>query len=122
QAYGLRAFYYYTLLKTWGAVPIILEPFEEIDPAGLSKARSPQADVMAQVKSDLAASLSAFGSDDSFWEGKKIFWSKAATLTLKGDVYIWSGNLLGGGTADFTEAKTALQQIPSFGISLEPSL
>ncbi|MEO5788671.1 RagB/SusD family nutrient uptake outer membrane protein, partial [Gelidibacter sp.] len=26
QAYGLRAFYYYTLLKTWGSVPIILEP------------------------------------------------------------------------------------------------
>lgn len=122
QAYGLRALYYYTLLKTWGAVPIILEPLTEVDPVGLSKPRSPQADVMAQIKSDLAASLSSFGSDDSFWEGKKIFWSKAATLALKGDVYIWSGNLLGGGTADFNEAKTALQQIASFGISLEPSL
>ncbi|HUH29155.1 RagB/SusD family nutrient uptake outer membrane protein [Gelidibacter sp.] len=122
QAYGLRALYYYTLLKTWGAVPIVLEPLTEVDPVGLSKPRSPQADVMAQIKSDLAASLSSFGSDDSFWEGKKIYWSKAATLALKGDVYIWSGNLLGGGTADFTEAKTALQQIASFGISLEPSL
>lgn len=122
QAYGLRALYYYTLLKTYGAVPIILEPLTEINPEGLSRARSPQADVMAQVKSDLAASLSSFGSDDSFWLGKKIFWSKAATLALKGDVFIWSGNLLGGGVSDFTEAKTALQQISSFGISLEPSL
>ena len=122
EAYGLRALYYYTLLKTWGSVPIILEPLSDVNPDGLSKARSPQADVMAQIKSDLAASLSAFGSDDSYWLGKKIFWSKAATLALKGDVYIWSGNLLGGGNADFTEAKTALQQIPSLGISLAPSI
>ncbi|WP_034044603.1 RagB/SusD family nutrient uptake outer membrane protein [Wocania ichthyoenteri] len=122
QAYGLRALYYYTLLKTWGDVPIILEPFTDVDPAGLSRARSSQTEVMAQIKSDLAASLSAFGSDDSYWEGSKVFWSKAATLALKGDVFIWSGNLLGGGSADFTEAKTALQQIASLGVSLEPSI
>lgn len=122
QAYGLRALYYYTLLKTWGDVPIILEPLKEIDPSGLSKPRSPQADVMAQVKSDLTASLNAFGQDESFWLKKKIFWSKAATLALKGDVYIWSGNLMGGGDADFTEAKSALQQISSMGVSLEESL
>ncbi len=122
QAYGLRAFYYYTLLKTWGGVPIILEPLRDIDPSGISKARSPQADVMAQIKSDLAASLSSFGSDESFWLGTRVFWSKAATLALKGDVYIWSGNLMAGGTADFTEAKTALEQISSLGVGLAPSI
>lgn len=122
QAYGLRALYYYTLLKTWGDVPIILEPLTDFDPEGISRERSPQSDVMALIKSDLAASLSQFGADDSYWEGTKIFWSKAATLALKGDVYIWSGNIMGGGAADFTEAKTALQQIGSLGISLEPSI
>ncbi|WP_086478205.1 RagB/SusD family nutrient uptake outer membrane protein [Arenibacter amylolyticus] len=122
QAYGLRALYYYTLLKTWGDVPIILEPLTDVDPNVLAKERSPQSEVMELIKSDIAASLSAFGSDDSFFEGKKIYWSKAATLTLKGDVYIWSGNLMGGGTADFTEAKNALEQIASLGVSLEPSI
>lgn len=122
EAYGLRALYYYTLLKTWGDVPIILEPLTTVDPSTLVKERSSQNDVMAQIKSDLAASLSAFGSDNSFFEGQKIYWSKAATLALKGDVYIWSGNVLGGGNADFTEAKTALQQIASLGVSLEPSI
>ncbi len=122
QAYGLRALYYYTLLKTWGDVPVILEPFTDIDPAGLSRERSSQNEVMTVIKSDIAASLNAFGSDNSFYQGSKIFWSKAATLALKGDVYIWSGNLLGGGSADFTQAKTALQQIASLGVSLEPSL
>lgn len=120
QAYGLRAFYYYTLLKTWGGVPIILEPIEEVDPASLSKPRATEAEVMAQIKADIEASLSTFGSDNSYWEGNKNFWSKAATLALKGDVYIWSGNLMGGGAADFETAKSALQQIASLGVNLEP--
>lgn len=121
QAYGLRALYYYTLLKTWGDVPISLEPVTNIDPSNLSKPRSPQSEVMAQIKSDIAASLNAFGSNGSFYQGTRVYWSKAATLALKGDVYIWSGNLLGGGTADFNEAKTALQQIAPLGVSLAPS-
>lgn len=122
QAYGLRAMYYYTLLKTWGDVPIILDPLGTVDPATLSRARSPQSEVMAQIKLDLTASLTAFGSDNSFFEGTRVYWSKAATLALKGDVYIWSGNLLGGGAADFTEAKTALQQIAALDVSLAPSI
>ncbi|MEZ4771970.1 MAG: RagB/SusD family nutrient uptake outer membrane protein [Bacteroidia bacterium] len=122
QAYGLRALYYYTLLKTWGDVPIILEPLTTIDPSALSKARSSQSEVMNLIKADLAASLSAFGSDESFFQGTRIYWSKAATLALKGDVYIWSGNLLGGGAADFAEAKAALQEIASLGISLAPTI
>lgn len=122
QAYGLRALYYYTLLKTWGDVPIILEPLTTVDPAALSKSRSPQSEVMNLIKSDIEASLSAFGSDGSFFQGSRIYWSKAATLALKGDVYIWSGNLLGGGASDFNEAKSALQEIASLGVSLVPNI
>lgn len=122
QAYGLRALYYYTLIKTWGAVPISLEPLKDVDPASLSKPRAPQSEVMSLIKSDLQASLSAFGSDNNFFEGSKSYWSKAATLALKGDVYIWSGNLLGGGNADFTDAKSALQEIATLGVGLEPSI
>ena len=120
QAYGLRAFYYYTLLKTWGAVPITTESLRDIDPASLSKPRSSEQEVMDLIKSDLEISLEHFGNDASFWNGKRIYWSKAATLALKGDVYIWSGNLLGGGASDFNTAKNALSQIASMGVSLEP--
>ena len=122
QAYGLRALYYYTLLKTWGGVPIILEPIADVDPASLSKARSSKEEVMAQIKADIETSLSTFGSANNFWEGNRNFWSKAATLALKGDVYIWSGNLMGGGASDFEAAKTALQQVASFGLALEPNI
>lgn len=121
QAYGLRALYYYTLLKTWGDVPIITEPLDNVDPSSLSKPRSSQTEVMALIKSDLEASLSAFGSDDSFFNGSRVYWSKAATLALKGDVFIWSGNLLGGGTSDLTTAKSALEQIAALDVELVPN-
>lgn len=122
QAYGLRAYYYYTLLKTWGEVPIITEPLTDVNPENLSRARSSQEDVMNLIKSDIAASLNAFGSDDGLFQGNVVYWSKAATLTLKGDVFIWSGKLLGGGDADYNEAKNALEQVGDLGFNLALSL
>jgi hypothetical protein len=121
QAYGLRAMYYYTLLKTWGAVPISTEPISNIDPSVLAKSRAPQTEIMSLIKSDIKVSLEQFGNDNSFYGGSRNYWSKAATLALKGDVYIWSGNLLGGGSADFTEAKTALIQIATMDVKLAES-
>ncbi len=121
QAYGMRAFYYYTLLRTWGDVPISTIPFTEENPESLSKPRSAASEVMALIKADVQRSLDAFGDDDSFWEGQRVYWSKAATLTLKGDVFLWSGNLMGGGDADFNEALSALSQVAAMDVELLPS-
>lgn len=119
QAYGMRAFYYYNMLRTWGGVPITTEPQFNIDPANVSRARASKKEVMALIKDDLESSLSFFGDDGSYWNGKRIYWSKAATLALKGDVYIWSGNILDGGNSDFNTAKKALQQIAALDVALE---
>ncbi|WP_372652798.1 RagB/SusD family nutrient uptake outer membrane protein [Draconibacterium sp.] len=116
QAYGLRAQIYYTMVKAWGDVPINTEPLLEVDLLALKKPRSPKTEVMQQIKSDIERSLEYFGSDNSLWLGKQTYWSKAATLALKGDAYIWSGKVLGGGNSDFTEAKAALQQIDGFNL------
>ncbi len=116
QAYGLRAQIYYTMVKAWGDVPINTEPLLEVDLLALKKPRSPKTEVMQQIKSDIAKSLEYFGNDNSLWLGKQSYWSKAATLALKGDAYIWSGKVLGGGNSDFNEAKSALQQITNFGL------
>ncbi|NJB87628.1 hypothetical protein GGR26_003412 [Lewinella marina] len=118
QAYGLRAFYYYTLLKTWGAVPLTTEPLATTDPEGLSKPRALESEVMAQIKADLEASLQFFGDDGSFWNGQRIYWSKAATLALMGDAYLWSGTLLNGGADDYREAKAALLAVGDLDVGL----
>lgn len=118
QVYGLRAFMYYTMLKTWGKVPITTEPLVDVNPGELARARAPRDEVMQLIKDDIENSLNAFGDNNSFWNGKKTYWSKAATLTLKGDVYIWSGNILNGGQSDFAEAKSALEEVTAMGFEL----
>lgn len=114
QVYGIRAQIYYTMLKAWGKVPISTEPLTEVDLAKLKKSRAPQNEVMQLIKNDIARSLEYFGDDNSLWLNKNTYWSKAATLVLKGDVYLWSGKVLGGGEADYLEAKAALQSVSGF--------
>lgn len=122
QVYGIRAHIYYTMVRAWGDVPITTEPLLKVDLEQLKKPRSPKSEVMQLIKADIAKSLEYFNGDNSLWQGKKVYWSRAATLALKGDVYLWSGKVLGGGNADFTEAKTALQEITGFELVSYSSL
>ena len=117
QAHAIRAYYYYQLARTWGDVPIILVPMSDFNPEGLSVIRNPVTEVLDVVKKDIETSLTYFGSDNSFFKGKNTYWNKNATLALKGDVYLWTGKLYGGGNADYTIAKTALEAIQD--VSLE---
>lgn len=111
SAYGMRAYLYFNLLRSWGDVILVTEPTSGagLDIANLAKAASPATEVMAQIKKDIEASEQAFADDNSYRLGK-YRWSKPATLALKGEVYLWSGNLMGGGPADLNTAKTALIQ------------
>jgi hypothetical protein len=120
-AYGMRAFYYFQMVRTWGDVIIKTEPTTSIDVSSLAKAASPAADVMKLVKDDIDKSINSFGSDYTF-KNTKSYWSKGATLMLKAEVYLWT-SYRGGGTADATVAKAALTDIQAnvSGLSLLPS-
>ena len=109
EAYGMRAFYYFQMLRTWGNVVIQTEPVTSIDVASLAKAASPEAEVMQLVKSDIDSSVNNFSTDYSF-RSTKSFWSKSATLMLKAEVYLWTAHR-NGGTADASVAKNALADI-----------
>ncbi len=117
QAHAIRAYYYYQLARTYGDVPIILVPMTDFNPEGLSVIRNPVTEVLDVVKKDIETSLTYFGSDNSFFKGKNTYWNKNASLALKGDVYLWTGKLYGGGNADYTIAKTSLEAIQD--VSLE---
>ncbi len=112
EMYGIRAYVYYTMLKTWGAVPLTTEPVSTISNAAETyKRRSAQDTVMQQVKNDIEKSLQLFNGNNTFPSGNRVFWNRVASLALKGDVYLWSGANMGGGSADFTTAKTVLQEV-----------
>lgn len=122
EAYGLRAFLYFHLLRSWGDVILTTEPTlgSELDVSNLAKEASPAQEVMNQIKSDIDASLNAFGGDYSYKYGK-CYWSKTASLMLKGEVYLWSGRQMGGGAGDYNTAKAALQDVQKNGnVSLLP--
>jgi hypothetical protein len=111
MCYGIRAFYYFQIYRSWGNAIIQTDPVtgSTIDLANLAKAASPQADVMAFIKSDIDLSANSFGSNYTF-TGAKTFWSKSATLMLKAEVYLFTSSH-GGGTADATTAQAALTDI-----------
>jgi starch-binding outer membrane protein, SusD/RagB family len=118
QAYAMRAYYYFHLLRTYGGVPLRLEP--EVlngttDAVALRKARATEAEVVAAVKSDVNKSVTLFGTAAA--PADKSQWNLQAALMLKGEVYLWSAKVYNN-TADLAEAKTALNAIT--GPSLQP--
>lgn len=120
QAYGLRAYVYFHLLRSWGDVILHLDYTEgtSVNIGNMSKAASPATEVMTQIKNDIQSSEDAFGDDYSFKNGK-CYWSKAATMMLKGEVYLWSGRHMGGGNTDYTTAKNALESVKNANVTLQ---
>lgn len=116
QAYGLRAFYYFSLFRTYGGVPLITT-VELLDgkPSAekfYTERATPEA-TMAFIKEDINKSEQYFGSNNTH---SAYMWSKYATLMLKADIYMWSAKVSftdfsAKGTADLQVAKTALQGV-----------
>jgi len=127
QAYAMRGFYYFHLLRTYGGVPIVLEPEVlrgNIDAVTLRKARSTEAEVLAVVKAEVLAVVKAnadkavelFGTAAT--PADKSAWNPMAAQMLKGEVYLWSAKVYGT-TADLAVAKTALNA--ATGATLRPN-
>ena len=116
EAHTMRAFCYFLMVRTWGDVILVTEPTEGYDPSKIYKERSSVADVFILIKKDLDDALSLF-PDNNFTTGRNR-WSKPAANALTGDVYLWTGKVLGGGNADFTIALNALNEIESSDVAL----
>lgn len=118
-AYGMRAYLYFHLLRSWGDVILHIEGTNgsNIDIFDLAKAASPAAEVMQQIKNDVAASENAFNENYKFTKNRQ-YWSLAATKMLKGEVYLWSGRQMNGGNSDYTTAKNALEDVKKADVAL----
>lgn len=119
QAYAMRAYYYFHLLRTYGGVPVWLEPEVSngnTDAVALRRARSSEAEVLDIIKADVNKSIGLFGTSGA--PADKSQWNPLAALMLKGEVYLWSAKLYNT-TADLAEAKSALNAVT--GTSLLPN-
>ena len=106
--YGMRAFYYFQMYRTWGSVPITTTPIV-VNVANVNQAQSPAADVMTLIKSDIDQSVTSFAGNYAFMNSKG-YWSLSATLMLKAEVYLWTSSH-NSSTADATTALAALNTI-----------
>lgn len=126
QAYGLRSLYYFILYRTYGGVPLVKEPKVTEGVTGaesLYLARSSAKETLDFIKSDIRLSEEHFGEN---WMIKKSkgMWSKAATLMLKAEIYLWSAKVTTADQSpaegDIEKAGNALQQLTG-RFSLQPS-
>lgn len=102
QAYGLRAYYYFYLYRTFGGVPLETEPTVtegSIDITQLYKARSTPEETLAFIQGDINKSEAFFGKADK--KMSDIYeWSYYATEILKAKIYLWSAKVSTRGTTD----------------------
>jgi hypothetical protein len=119
QLYGIRAFYYFWLYRTYGGVPIITETkvLNGVTTAvPLYTARSTPKETLDFIKSDINKSEQLFGTNLTMLDRKSV-WSKYATLMLKAEIYLWSGKVTTGdqspapGNVDLNTAETALTEV-----------
>ena len=130
QAYGLRAFYYFQLYKTYGRVPLAKEPKVAIStPATAQDAYLPRTttekETLDFIKEDVNKSVANF-SGNYTTKMQKAQWSLAASQMLQAEVYLWSAKVKIDGaaptttTSDLAIARAAVEAvIPKY--SLQPS-
>lgn len=97
QAYTMRAYMYFCLVRVFGDAPLELIPTEGSNKEKL--ARSPKNEVLAQVIEDCETAISLFSSDN--WIDGKSRASKPAAYALLADAYLWKAKVLGGDSSDY---------------------
>lgn len=127
--YGLRAFYYFQLFRTFGGVPIVDSP--EVlsgvsSPSVLNKERSSEEQVYAFILNDVLESEKYFEGDKYTVNStdENSAWTKGATKMLKAEVLLWGCKVkpIGGSSvysknvsSDLTAAKAALNDVKGSG-------
>ncbi|WP_158275271.1 RagB/SusD family nutrient uptake outer membrane protein [Pedobacter sp. HMWF019] len=121
QAYGLRAYYYFHLYRTFGRLPLAKEPTVITNtPTTSQQAYLPRTktekETLDFIKSDVNQSVANFAGNYTT-KFQKAQWSLAASQMLKAEIYLWSAKVKIDGqapattVADLSTAKSAIDEI-----------
>lgn len=115
QAYTFRAKAYLTLTQMWGDVPVVLNPTESYDKTS-RPARSPAAEVMKQILSDVQTAIDLY-PEATIPDKNRL--SKPAALCLKAEALAWKYTVHGSNDQrDLTDAVAALEEVERCGVSM----
>lgn len=115
EAYFLRGLSYFYLVRNWREVPLVLIPYED-DQLSYSLPKSPEAEVLSQIKKDISAAIATGAAKEAFegeWEtkGRATIWALYALLA---DVNLWSGDYAGAVSACDAILKATSPHRPAF--------
>ena len=120
ETLGLRAWFYFHLLRIIGDTPLMLDAITTDNVPLLP--RSPSTDVMQQIQADIDGALTQLTSSGNFsktaFPSTKYRFSYAGLQALKADAKLWSAKVLAGGDADLNAAITALTEVEASGVTL----
>jgi starch-binding outer membrane protein, SusD/RagB family len=116
QAYTMRAFMYFVMVRTWGDVPLVDKPTLAYDAVAVQRERTPKAQIFAFIKKDLDDALALYPNNNM--PAGRVVWNKPAANALKGQVYLWTARVEGGGNNDLTTALQALTSVKTADIDL----
>lgn len=87
QAYCMRAFAYFWIVRIWGDAPLILEPFQDAQD-DFNQTRTASADVLASVHSDLENAAKNIPSTST----DRVTFTRTAAYAIQAQVYAWEHN------------------------------
>jgi hypothetical protein len=119
ETHALRAYFYFSLSRIIGDAPLMLEAIVDENVPLLP--RSPAVEVFGQIQKDLDAALENFRAMSNFSVGNypsRYRFSYASTQALVADTKLWKAKVLAGGTNDFNDAITAINEVEASGRTL----
>lgn len=116
ETYFIRAYTYFMLLRTYGNVPLELEPTESDNKPMLP--RTPAQEVMQHILADVEMAINLF-PENGF--RNKYRASKPAAYALRADALLWKAKVLNGDGTDL-EAAIAAIDLATPNLTLLPTL
>jgi len=89
EAKAMRAYFYIDLVMQFGDVPLVLG---ELAPEEFNQARTPKAEVYAQIEQDLNEAIAVLPTKSEYSAGDKFRASKGMAYALLGKAELYQGN------------------------------
>lgn len=117
NAYFLRAYCYFTLVRVFGDCPLLTSGFESEKQDDMYPTRTAASEVYARVEADIEEALKLMPTSSKLLHKA----SPAAINMLRTEYYLWKAKRLGGGDAALKTAQSAIDAVLGSGYELLPN-
>jgi len=92
EAYFLRSFFYFDLVKNFGDVPMVLKPLKDFNEAYEVAVKMPKDKIFEQIKNDLTTAVTFLPSSKYSNQSEKWRASKGAAIALLAKIALFEGD------------------------------